>query len=695
MTDDVAFAFALPLLTDIGANVPTPLILNGSIYALRFGTTTTGEGRVIVNQVDLADGATRTVADYVETIPYAPHHIASDGDRLFVVGRQVTAIPIRGGAPLWATDHQFAPKPEIYNPPQCAPPAIRDGVLYIGCVQPGFGFFDAVTTLQAIRTTDGIRLWTWVEHPNPDPQPSPRWALNAALLGSPQGATALRVATAVSAVGDDVFLATADAPVFNGEQLVAGGSTAVWGVDVASGQNWYARGEWWANVLSEQMTSAGNRANIAPAPTGTSDHFFLKVYNSVERSDRQFYSSGFGPSSDRAAGIRRGGTYEGDPGIGFALTGDALYAASRDTLYRLSHDLEVVWSFVLPPETSFVAGGFVVADGMVFGRTVESANQRSRILAVEERSGTLAFEIPVAPESAFSISDGVLAVQGRDGLLSVFGRTPASIAAAASASTPFPDPGALVSVDMSGTAAGALGPATEFSADWGDGTVTEWQDSPVLSHRYSQPQDYEARFFARNANQTASVFQRFSVGGAPAEELNLLQTAFAPQNQNTTWGLLGLVVAGAGAIIAVARSSRKRTRFQNELAALERLYAETKDSPREGEAMLVERRAHFRGLLVDGMLDESQVALLMARVDELHKGLRLGVVDHRLAFLPLGMVEHLRSILADNQVTAWEHKHFIDALERDDLLSADQKEKVRRLVDDWFARDSAASGGAR
>ncbi|HLE96734.1 MAG TPA: hypothetical protein VI997_05120, partial [Candidatus Thermoplasmatota archaeon] len=66
----------------------------------------------------------------------------------------------------------------------------------------------------------------------------------------------------------------------------------------------------------------------------------------------------------------------------------------------------------------------------------------------------------------------------------------------------------------------------------------------------------------------------------------------------------------------------------------------------------------------------------------------LGALDERFQFLPLGMVEQLRDMLEDGRVTRWEREHFLTALERETTMHPEQKAAVRRLVDEWFERDS-------
>ena len=73
---------------------------------------------------------------------------------------------------------------------------------------------------------------------------------------------------------------------------------------------------------------------------------------------------------------------------------------------------------------------------------------------------------------------------------------------------------------------------------------------------------------------------------------------------------------------------------------------------------------------------------------ELAGSLRIETIDDEFGFLSVSMARSLREILADGRVTRLEREHFLSALERDVILSHEQKAKVRGMIDDWFARDA-------
>ncbi len=285
---------------------------------------------------------------------------------------------------------------------------------------------------------------------------------------------------------------------------------------------------------------------------------------------------------------------------------------------------------------------------------------------------------------------GVVGAAGRDASLWVIGETEASLKPHAEISDSTPAVGEEVQVDLSGTDPGVFGGATRYRAIWGDGAQTPWQPEPVLNHAYMDGGDVTARLIAGNdANQTASTLVTFSVG---ATEPNMIETAFARENQDLTFGILGILVALTGGVIGVGRRYRKRSRLQEELEALEAGFEETKSNPGECEAFLDNRKARARSLLLDAVLTEEQFGVIESRVAELHRELRTTVLDTRFQFLPHGMVGSIKKMLADGRLTAWERDAWEDLLDREEALSQAQKDQVRSQLDRWFGDDVGRGG---
>ncbi len=236
-------------------------------------------------------------------------------------------------------------------------------------------------------------------------------------------------------------------------------------------------------------------------------------------------------------------------------------------------------------------------------------------------------------------------------------------------------------------------PLREIRVAWGDGGSNILEPDQPATHTYTDGGDYEVRAtLVHQDGTTATGTTTIHVGATPPPETNLVETAFQRENQDLTFGLLGIAVALGGGLVAVGRRRSRRSRLERELEAIDQAYNRTRPDPPQCEHALRERRAHVQGLALDGKLDEGQVSLLERRIDELGRELRLTALDDRFSFLPHGMVVALRDMLADGRISSWEREHVLRALEEDEVLTQEQKETVRELVDGWFQRDTGVAG---
>lgn len=700
-TDDVAYRVAVPGMRSFFS---APLVVGDVALVL-----TTDDERSFVHRVEL-DSAR---AERVLTVDGWAPTMASDGERLFVTREGVVeAFSLESFAPAWSWSHDYVHGSGAIA--HCTSMAVTADAVYLSCYEIAYlggADYSVVAFAVALDAATGEMRWRWVKAAGEELGARP----GDVAYGATTRSTRFSFPLGLSAIGTNVVLITGEyrnsrsTPTYGAVgspgHFFFLSSYDAWALDAASGGL-----EWRVN------TSAGGRAyamglTFPPAPlpvygdgayrgavvpTGTSTIAFLRFGDVLAVNPSRgsvLWRLPLG-EADATSGDNAGG--------GLALRGDALYANSLQTFYRIdTRTREPAWAFTLDPALAeYVGAGLpVLGRDALFARTEKLDGSANVVYALDADDGLPRWrhEFPVpAGWNAFrfvqvSLAGERLVALDLSGNLTVLGRSAASIAVDARPSDAYPAVGENVTVDASGTRAGAFGPATEYRAEWGDGAVTEWQESPLLAHAFAEAGTRTVRVQARNAEgQSASAFVTLNVGQEPPPELNVMQRAFAPENQERTFFLLGLLVTGAGGLVGVARLESRRRRLQRELAAVERAFEATRARPPECEAALNERKAHARGLLLDGKLEEAQFAIVEKRVDELARKVRLGTLDRRFEFLPLGMVNALREMLNDGHISAWEHRHFLDALERDELLTREQKEKVRALIDSWFERDSGA-----
>lgn len=378
--------------------------------------------------------------------------------------------------------------------------------------------------------------------------------------------------------------------------------------------------------------------------------------------------------------------------------------------------------FQLPPTEGWVSDVFEVSDGVIFARaghltplaSMDTACQQASFLnvkppsqagCIERQEPNVFYALDEADKRVVwtydlgddnrtlggfhAVGNGIIAHFSAAGLLTVIGRTGASIVPIVDVSSLYPAPGAAVSVDFRSSRAGVQGAPTSVHAIWeGDAGADHPGDAP-LTYAFASAGDHTARFQLRNdAGQVSEAEIIFHVGATPPQNPTFLEDAFSQENQNSTFFAIGLALTGAGAVVGYARVRRDRTRLTKELKSVETTYEATKERPLDCEAALAECKAHARRLLLAGKFTDAQFALLEKRVDELSASVRLSTLEDKIDFLPVGIAKTLRAMLADGRITGWEHRSIMAAIEHDTILTGEQKERVRRLVDDWFARDT-------
>ena len=388
-----------------------------------------------------------------------------------------------------------------------------------------------------------------------------------------------------------------------------------------------------------------------------------------------------------------------DTGTGQALHGEDLYITTAQTLQRMDlAQRTVTWrtTLQLNGTTYFGTNGLSVADGVVY--TLAASAEGVSLIAWEpgtqeprwviETSDTLGGMDGTVGDNrvreavlTYSISDGLLLTTGRDGKVRAYGTTSTSPIPQVEVSTRYPAPGEPVRVDLGASEDAAGSPVTAVARAPGPAGEVAWQQDPVMEVSFDRAGDQEARFLVQDAKgRTASHVVTFHVG---QEAPSVLSRALAPQNQDATFFALGLVVTAVGALWGVVNVRRRRSILQRELAAIDRVYEETRNQPVQAARSLEERRARARGLVVDGVLDEGKFAVLETRIEELlERARRRGLVG-ALDDLPFGLVRLLEDALQDGRVTAWEREAFEAALAQATNLTEDQRARARRALDAW------------
>jgi predicted Ser/Thr protein kinase len=548
--DEVALAVSVP-----GGFGP-PLILEGGVFLSTFEAD--GRGANGVARVDLATGEVRQVV----ALDAEPQALVSDGQRLVVLDAEAASdYGLPGGETVWRT-----PFPQLHDrviDRLCVPPALRAGRIIVACRETGArgpvgvpaSTDDAIFAL-ALDDLTGAQAWLWVEPATP---PAPLLPSSPPL---PPGTGVRGTPTGVSVLDGIVLVTTFELLGAAGEQQFYAHA-----LDPSDGHR-----RWTANSSFALDVSASNlsqRERYKPAlPTGAANVAYVKF----EKLRALHALSG---EVLREADVGREDVSQVDGGGGFALGDDTLYITSQENLYAFGTvGLAPAWRFALPAGERWGGGPLALAGGTLYARAVSAGEDPYAALyalgaADHELRWRHEFRAAGAYQNAglflsraawFGVGEGVAAWVSFDGTLTVLGRTAASLAPVVQASTAYPALGEEVRVDLGGTRAGARGPATQFRADWGDGTATDWQSSPQLAHRYLAAGDVEALVGVRNAaGQSSAQRAVFHVGAAapPGPRPPGLLDVFSPEN---TPILLGLAIVGVAGAAALARAARREAR---------------------------------------------------------------------------------------------------------------------------------------
>jgi outer membrane protein assembly factor BamB len=697
--NETAFGMQLPGPRPIRAG---PLLIDHAAYVLVSPARGSSDSAIL--RVDLDTASNSTFA----TLHEHPFSLAANGNTLFLVhDNGVDAYNLSTAVRIWRQPLAQTSVPALARRGiDCAEPLVRDSKLYVACTykrdgDPNSPTPDAGESLlwvERLDVGDGHQEWLWTKnavHELMDPS-------TKAGITSPSGPDASATTTFV------VGLTVSQRHVFvvSQDEQGRGGlvQAYVWALHENTGAlHWSRSSQYDAPADIVQRKAAWNFA----IPTARDGVVYLKFQDLAAVSE-------VGNSVVWRDDVRRNDAVKSDHGSGFALDETQLFVATRDTITAYDRSTGRVNWYVQPLATNqeWHTGGLVIANHLLYARAAElklgttdtkTSTQNEEIYVFDLRAAK-----PVAPAQVhafhlatpfaddtgqvagfrFAVSGGLLVVQGIDGSFAVLGRTAASIQPLLKPSDLTPRHQQSVRIDLSGTTPGLLAPDLQFRADWGDGTLTPWQPEPRFSHPYAKKGNYSASFSVRNAVGQLSVadvvFHVDQVENGPS----IIERVFAPDNQNTTFFVLGVLGTSGVSLFGFTRFHRRRTLLGREMKSIEEAYLLTNHIPLECEAALSERKTHARGMLLDGRLSEPQYQVLDARIDELRGQVRVNSLEEKFDFMPVGMMNQLQRILADGHISKGEYEMFTAQLAKTRGLTAEQKGKVKTLVDRWFARDT-------
>ncbi len=241
----------------------------------------------------------------------------------------------------------------------------------------------------------------------------------------------------------------------------------------------------------------------------------------------------------------------------------------------------------------------------------------------------------------------------------------------------YPQPGDEVHATVPGMAN-----ATRLLVNWGDGSLQEFAPASRIGHRYEDAgarQIVLTRVLADGTTQTHTTL--VDVGGTPPPRLSFIQEAFAPENQDMTWGVIGIAIALGGTALAVVRNQRRRSTLGRHLRALEAIRAGNQDSPLAGMDDLDAYERTMEQHLSSGRLDDAQFHALELRATRLQRAFRRSFLAPFHGRLDPRFERLVEAALEDGVVSDSEHALLLDAIAQQKDLGDEDRQKLARLVD--------------
>ena len=257
------------------------------------------------------------------------------------------------------------------------------------------------------------------------------------------------------------------------------------------------------------------------------------------------------------------------------------------------------------------------------------------------------------------------------------------------ASSGFPAPGQVVRLDIT------LPTHGEVAVSWGDETYETVGGAPLATvtffHAYVDRGPRDVRVTGEYPDlTTATRTLSLDVGGTPPPDLTPLQTAFAPENQNITFGVLGIVVTAVGGLFTLLRARHRTSRIGRQLARIDEIAQLAQRQPRDAARAVRDYRDGIRRKLAEGALDEPQYHVLETRSARLLTALEARLVAPLEGKLSPAFRRRLAAAFEDATLHASERDALVSALAQEALPDA-EKAHLHAILDDLT---SASDGGS-
>lgn len=272
------------------------------------------------------------------------------------------------------------------------------------------------------------------------------------------------------------------------------------------------------------------------------------------------------------------------------------------------------------------------------------------------------------------LSDGRVLVVSLNGRMSTLGPASAEDRPRVEVSNSYPEPGTAVTIAVE-----SPDPLGQYIVTWGDGAIEE--GGTAWTHRYADDGTRTARVTAVLPDgRTATAETLLRVGATPPPELNALQRAVAPENQDLTFGVLGLAATALAGGLAVLARRRRHGRLHEELRALEAIRERGRQDPESAVRALGAFRERVLADLGARRLDDAQFQTLETRANVVFAALRTRLLGPLAGRLGADFRHALDVVLHDGRVDADELASLRAAIEEQSQLSPEERARIVALL---------------
>lgn len=203
-----------------------------------------------------------------------------------------------------------------------------------------------------------------------------------------------------------------------------------------------------------------------------------------------------------------------------------------------------------------------------------------------------------------------------------------------------------------------------ITVQWGDGRPPSTHgEGETPSHVYSTPGTRQGLATVTYADgRTASVPFIVEVGGTPPPALNAMQRLFAPDNQDMTWGVIGLAIALVGGLWAYTTRRRRHGRIARDLRWLDHARIRAAADPLGTLPEVLAFKVALQARLERGAIDDGEFAILENRAVRLLTHLESRILGSATDDLSMGFLRRFQAALADARLSRDEAEELQAAL---------------------------------